>query len=214
MKLSTKTRGFTLVEMAVVLSVVGLLLGSALKSTTLIERAQAKRLQKDFDTVKTAVFLYQDQYKAIPGDDAHANSHVHAEINGNGDHRLDGVWTDAPGASSEAGNFWMHLESAGLLNGNAHQNISMTNLFGGAMGVQSGMTPPIAKLNGQLIMCSAGISGTLAVELDQRMDDGNTATGDMMAAIDVLGTNAAEPVSNILNTFDKTAQYTVCMRLN
>lgn len=213
MKLSTYYRGFTLIEMAVVLSVVGLLLGSALKSTTLIERAQAKRLQKDFDTVKTAILLYEDQYKAMPGDDAHANVHVHADINGNGDHRLDGVWTDTPNTSSETANLWIHLEKAGLLNGNSNQNVAMTNLFGGAMGIQSGAVPPILKLNGQMIMCSAGINGTLAVELDQRLDDGNTATGDMMAAVDVSGTSSAEPSSNVASSFDKSSQYTVCMRL-
>ena len=68
--------GFTLVEMAVVLVIIGLLLGGVLKGQELINSAKAKSLVNDFRATATFVYGYQDRFRALPGDDAAADTHI------------------------------------------------------------------------------------------------------------------------------------------
>ena len=62
------TRGFTLIELAIVLVVIGLLLGGILKGQELIESARARNLISQMDSIKAAFFTFQDKYRALPGD--------------------------------------------------------------------------------------------------------------------------------------------------
>jgi len=64
-----KTRGFTLVEIAIVLVIVGLLLGGILKGQEMITQARIKNVIGDFSGIAAAYHGYQDRYRAIPGDD-------------------------------------------------------------------------------------------------------------------------------------------------
>jgi len=60
--------GFTLIEIAIVLVIIGLLLGGVLKGQELINSAKVKNLANDMRAIQTAVFAFQDKYKALPGD--------------------------------------------------------------------------------------------------------------------------------------------------
>ena len=62
-------RGFTLVEIAIVLVIIGLLLGGILKGQEMITQAKAKNVIADFSGISTAYHSYQDRYRATPGDD-------------------------------------------------------------------------------------------------------------------------------------------------
>jgi prepilin-type N-terminal cleavage/methylation domain-containing protein len=62
-------KGFTLVEIAIVLVIIGLLLGGVLKGQQLIANAKLKSLVNHANGLSAAVFAYQDRYKALPGDD-------------------------------------------------------------------------------------------------------------------------------------------------
>ena len=68
--------GFTLIEIAIVLVIIGLLLGGVLKGQELINSAKVKSLATDFRNIPVFIYGYQDKYRAIPGDDAMAASHV------------------------------------------------------------------------------------------------------------------------------------------
>ena len=61
--------GFTLVEIAIVLVIIGLLLGGILKGQELINSAKVKNLANDFRVIPTYIYAYQDKYRALPGDD-------------------------------------------------------------------------------------------------------------------------------------------------
>ncbi len=80
--------GFTLVEIAIVLVIIGLLLGGVLKGQELINSAKVKNFATDFRNIPLFIYGYQDKYKGLPGDDKDAVTHVGATTidgNGNGD---------------------------------------------------------------------------------------------------------------------------------
>ena len=62
-------QGFTLVEIAIVLVIIGLLLGGILKGQEMITQAKIKNVVADFSGVSAAYYGYQDRYRAIPGDE-------------------------------------------------------------------------------------------------------------------------------------------------
>src|SRR5512146_250478 len=62
--------GFTLIEIAIVLVIIGLLLGGVLKGQELINSARVKNLATDFKNIPVYIYGYQDKFRALPGDDA------------------------------------------------------------------------------------------------------------------------------------------------
>src|SRR5258708_18208577 len=85
-KTSTE-KGFTLVEIAIVLVIIGLLLGGILKGQEMITQAKIKNVINDFNGVTVAVTSYQDRYSALPGDDGNATTRWTTQnpASGNGD---------------------------------------------------------------------------------------------------------------------------------
>ena len=72
--------GFTLIEIAIVLVIIGLLLGGVLKGQELVNSAKVKSLANDFKNIPALIYGYQDKYRALPGDDAKADTHVKGEM--------------------------------------------------------------------------------------------------------------------------------------
>jgi prepilin-type N-terminal cleavage/methylation domain-containing protein len=61
--------GFTLVEIAIVLVIIGLLLGGVLKGQELIENGRVKNAANDLNGMSAAYNSYLDRYRKLPGDD-------------------------------------------------------------------------------------------------------------------------------------------------
>jgi prepilin-type N-terminal cleavage/methylation domain-containing protein len=223
--------GFTLIEIAIVLVIIGLLLGGVLKGQELINSAKVKNLATDFRNLPVTIYGYQDKFKALPGDDACAyasatcpNPHMTAPTvspvaNGNGNGVIEGNWNDIT-IASESYNFWQHVRVAGLAPGSIDptSDYRPTNAAGGAIGIQSGTSSTSATpivdggglaIHGTYIICSAGILGKFVKQLDTTLDDGNTATGSMLAGI---ASKAGTPMTAVPNaSIDDAASYTVCM---
>lgn len=224
--------GFTLIEIAIVLVIIGLLLGGVLKGQELINSAKVKNLATDFKNIPVFIYGYQDKYRALPGDDACAyagascvNGHMPtptgtAVPNGNGNGVIDGNWSDTA-TTSEAYNFWQHVRQAGLAPGaiDPAGDYRPTNATGGPIGIQSGTSikgnsPAVDSggnpIRGSYIICSSGILGKFVKQLDIQMDDGLTDSGSMMAIKgNALGTTAI-PTSGT-GGIDDASSYTVCM---
>src|SRR5450830_105374 len=101
-----KQSGFTLIELAIVLVIIGLLLGGVLKGQELINSAKVKNMASDFKNVQVYIYGYQDKYKALPGDDSKADAHLGGActtttcIAANGTHGngvIEGNWSDKAG---------------------------------------------------------------------------------------------------------------------
>jgi len=173
--------GFTLVEIAIVLVIIGLLIGGVLKGRELITNAKIKRVESDFSGVSAAIYAYQDRYGVQPGDDPAASTRFAgtwgATDDGDGDGEIEGGW-DATTNNSESRMMWKHLRGAGLIAGpvdNTDQSYAQpTNSFGGIVGVDSNLY----SLTGQNIVFG-DIPGDIAQILEARGDDGDPTTGSI-----------------------------------
>jgi prepilin-type N-terminal cleavage/methylation domain-containing protein len=191
--------GFTLVEIAIVLVIIGLLLGGVLKGQELINSAKSKAVINDFRNTATMVAAYQDRFRALPGDDKAADKHLTATASteiGNGNGLIEGAWNSAT-PSDESSKVWAHLRRANLASGDA----SLTgdwepkNSEGGRLGVS---TTAIFGMNGRLFVCQDSISGRIAQQVDTTMDDGNPATGSVRfgATTAAAASNSSGPVAD------------------
>ncbi|QJR13282.1 prepilin-type N-terminal cleavage/methylation domain-containing protein [Usitatibacter palustris] len=216
--------GFTLVEIAIVLVIIGLLLGGILKGQELINSAKVKNLANDFRIIPTYIYAFQDKFKSLPGDDAQISAHIGTTAciaadckEGNGNGVIEGAWNAAAGLTPEAAQFWGHVRFANLAAGPtaiSDATYMPRNSVGGRLGVSSMATgqPQITGMTGTYQICSAAILGKFVKQLDIQMDDGNTATGSMRAITDIgtatTVTAAAALATTAVNDADS---YTVCM---
>ena len=206
----------TLVEIAIVLVIIGLLLGGVLKGQELINSAKVTGLSQDFTRVQTALYGYQSRYRAVPGDHTTAATAINGATNattpagviGNG--QIDGTW-DSTTLTDESVLFWQHARLAGFLSGPTVPNVTdyvPTNAVGLRMGISSTMViqTPAPAMTGTYNICSAGILGKFAKQLDTQLDDGNTATGSVRVALP-----AAPTVAIAVGTIVDSTAYNVCI---
>jgi prepilin-type N-terminal cleavage/methylation domain-containing protein len=175
--------GFTLVEIAIVLVIIGLLLGGILKGQEMITQAKIKNVVSDFSGISAAYYGYQDRYRAIPGDDPNAATRwttPTAATSGNGNGVVAGTYNNAGAAcvvTVEACSWWDHLRRAGFVAGNGPAQ--PFNAVTGLIGVQTGDGAGNTVLGGfgGLIICSAGLPDKIAIAVDTQMDDGQISSG-------------------------------------
>ena len=114
--MKARQTGFTLVEIAIVLVIIGLLLGGILKGQEMITQAKIKNVIADFSGVSAAYHGYQDRYRALPGDDLNAGTRwavAPAATPGNGNGVVAGAYNSAT-ATDESRLWWDHLRRAGV----------------------------------------------------------------------------------------------------
>lgn len=112
-KNNKRQKGFSLIESAIVLVIMGFLIGGILKGKELIESARLKRVVSQLNEYRLATSAFLDKYDALPGDFNKASTLIHQELqNGNGNGIVEGAGL---AAGSEALNFWAHLAAAGLI---------------------------------------------------------------------------------------------------
>lgn len=213
-----KQTGFTLVEIAIVLVIIGLLLGGVLKGQELVSNAQAKSIGNDLKNIQTMIYGYQDRFRALPGDDALVATHLNggtaapAGVNrGNG--QITGAW-NAAGITTEPYLFWQHVRLAGFAAGSTTVGAAdylPTNSQGGAIGVgsTSPITPPVGTPPfGTHFACTSNINGKIARIVDSNIDDGVSNTGSVRIRLTAGAAvaNAVAPAAIV-----DTTLYTVCM---
>ncbi len=192
-----KQTGFTLIEIAIVLVIVGLLLGGVLKGQELIQSARVRNLASTGDGIKAAFFGFQDRFRALPGDYSGAqavaniagmaaNAGCTGAVNGGG---------DGNGQIALAGESiiaWEHLSRAGFITGSyicagaaAAATNTPTNVYNsfvqlvndGVYGIASAGT---VRHN---LKSGSSIPSAVITELDRKIDDGLPYTGSFQFSV-------------------------------
>ena len=192
-------QGFTLIEIAIVLVIIGLLLGGVLKGQELIQNARVRNIIAQQDGIKAAFFGFQDRYRGIPGDYLATSATTNipgagaASCGGDGNSLIDHVVNGV----AESICAWYHLSHAGFISGNysgigatssaanANATNSPTNAFGGVMQLNfdndyadgttlaAGTASPVHN-----IKTGTNIPATVLAEIDRKIDDGLPTSGN------------------------------------
>ena len=218
--MKSQQKGFTLVEIAIVLVIIGLLLGGVLKGQELITQAKIKNIANDLNGMAAAIYGYQDRYKKFPGDDngAAARWLDPAATNGNGDGQIGGE-LNSNAAGVESREFWQHLRLAGFVGGDTATKDQPNNSVGGIVGVQSNAGPINTPELASLVVCSSNLPGKVANAIDAQFDDGVSARGVVRGytqANSVVANGGANPsrAASAANYIDDgVTLYTICKSL-
>lgn len=178
--------GFTLVEIAIVLVIIGLLLGGVLKGQELINTSKVKNISDQQLGLTSAFFAFQDRYRAVPGDYLAAQAIANIPVGPSGTQYAYTGNGDGATAGAETGQAWTQLTSAGFINCSVCTSVvaataatSPTNVYGGwaqiiSDAVYMDAATPVAANN---LKSGGNIPVAVIAEVDRKIDDGTPNTG-------------------------------------
>jgi prepilin-type N-terminal cleavage/methylation domain-containing protein len=209
--------GFTLIEIAIVLVIIGLLLGGVLQGQQLIENSRVRNAVNDINGTAAAAFSYVDRFDRFPGDDAGAvvgrGSSWPAAAAGNSNGLLTATLGTTFTGAGEGGFFWRNLRSAGFVAGDPSQALAAAlpqNAWGGLIGITSDAS--MLNLTGNKI-CLSQVPGAAAIALDTQLDDGLGASGRFRATLGASGANTPPTNIALAAVYSEDNIYTVCYRI-
>jgi len=220
-KIYAGEEGFTLIEIAIVMVIVGLLLGGVLKGQEMIENGRVRNAISSLDGVSAAYNSYYDRYRRIPGDDgplatliARGGNWANITLGGNNNGVIASTAGQTFTGAGENANFWQHLRAAGFINGNpADAGVAALpiNAFSGLTGITNAATI-MAGLGGALTgnkVCLGRVPGKAAAAIDVQLDDGVSNSGSVRATLGTAGTNTT-PGAAVAPPYNEASEYTVC----
>ena len=200
--------GFTLFELATAIAIICLLVSfMVMIGQKVTINTKVNRLNRDLNSIRSAIYDAQDKPSPTtrgnmlkspsritdsvgPGD----NSNLNAIIGG-----------DWRSTSGENFSLWKRIRPAGMGLNAINYAYAPLKMSGGSIGASEASNPPIAGINGDYVICTNNIAGTLAKRLDFVMDDGNTSSGTMMASNQIGGAGIAT------DDISSSAAYLICL---
>jgi|WetSurMetagenome_2_1015567.scaffolds.fasta_scaffold74344_2 prepilin-type N-terminal cleavage/methylation domain-containing protein len=159
-------KGFTLVEIAIVLVIIGLLIGGVLKGQSMIENAREKRLVNDMNGIRTAVLAFQDRFGQLPGDLTRSSGTGDPSV-GNGNGQI------ANGAVGAAENPFPDLRIAQLISGLGTDTTYPASNYGGTITINWGASNGITTN----WIIATNIPAEVCQDIDTKYDNGTFNSG-------------------------------------
>lgn len=220
---ATRSRGFTLIEMSIVLVVIGLLVGGILAGKNIIVRSRLQAVITEWNDIRSSVSAFQLQYNSLPGDllDAFdlwgAACGVDAtHCNGDGNGTID--YNAAVAAiDNEPFRVWQHLSLANMVKGTytAVQDVAGYPIIGttypatayksldgngeagwstiGGTMLSLGSVARIGNHTSQIRTYGDALSPMDAYSLDAKADDGIASTGDILGEAGMRQSGTVNP---------------------
>lgn len=217
--------GFTLIEIAIVIIIIGLILGGVLKGQELIRTARTHNVADQGSAIKASIFAFTDRFRALPGDYNKASDNipgVEQGQNGDGNGRVGYDDSKSPGKpdvanqGKEVSLVWLHLAKSGFVSGefngqplgpgetsgwNCSAETCMANAFNGRLlfiyaNEQTGISWASDMLNSNQLWSGKNLPVELLAELDRKLDDGKPSTGNFRVG-DGFMEGSAAPVGNV-----------------
>jgi prepilin-type N-terminal cleavage/methylation domain-containing protein len=213
MKHESSTRrqgGFTLVEIAIVLMIVGLLIGGILRGQELIQSARVRNIIDQKSAIQTAYIGFLDRYRMLPGDLTGTATTGQAGVVGNGAVASvaggAGTGANVPGdgviaLGRESILFFQNLTAAGFIScggcmtvtapGAPTINNSPINVYGNFLAVGNEASNTATSLiewfhpgavTRLVLSTGAGIPSQVLAEVDRKADDGLPSSGQLRFA--------------------------------
>lgn len=203
---SNRQQGFTLVELAIVLVVIGLIMGMAFKGRDLIDGAKIKNAQAQYNKVATAFNIYHEKYGSYPGDG----------------------WTAAPGTAvtggtgTKNGQLDSAIETAAALavlqNASILTNADTQSAFSKPWSISDTSATAVAHFDANTNYLTVGGIATNAMDarfvcqLDRVMDDGAPDTGIVRSSAS-KGSTATSDYDNTVDCWDRSGQISLGIRI-
>lgn len=148
--------GFTLVELAIVIVIIGFIVAGIAAGSSLIKQAQIRSIMSDFSSFQVGYNNFLGRYNAVPGDFSSGESYWPAgatgcaatgiSCNGNGNGLIEFSTTGVAGGISETRLAWRQLALAGMLSAGITQITTSNTLTDNAMILAT--RAPISKISG------------------------------------------------------------------
>ena len=202
-----KQTGFTLIEIAIVLVIIGLLLGGVLKGQELITSARVRNLISQQDGVKAAYFGFLDRFRSLPGDYSLATTNIaNTTANGNANGQIEAAAVCGAIPACQALEYivvWEHLSRAGFINGSytyaalpessasapANPYVRYIQVvYDAVYGTGAGAVRHNIKTGNQ-------IPSDILAEIDRKVDDGNPIGGVFQFSTYNGGTGGTNPTA-------------------
>lgn len=172
-----KSKGFTLIEMAIVLVVIGLILGMVFKSRELIDQAKVKKVAANYSKIVGGMNTFYDRYGFWPGDGCEVpNPDSPKDCQGERNGLIDVASCGSAGCSDEAQAFWHLLVNVtNILDSNAQTSVFGQDWLVWEKDVAGSGPASWLDLDG-------GAQGDprIVCALDQKIDDGYHDSGDVI----------------------------------
>lgn len=194
-----KPNGFTLVEAAIVLVIIGLFLGGILKAVELIANARVREFISRQDAIKVAFLGFEQRFRAMPGDYAGATINIAGTTqNGNGNGQVEDssipvesilVWEHLSRAGFLAGAYTYSATESGLTSPDNRNGVYQQIVYDGLYGAGTTAAPSPLHHN---IKSGSQVPVTIVAEVDRKIDDGSPFSGGFQFS-SFRGNGAANP---------------------
>lgn len=173
-------RGFTLIEMALVLVIAGLVLGAVLGARSVIRNAQVQDSVRAVTDLTAAAVQFRDRFGMWPGDFTNAAALIPALgcPNGNGNGRIETLAESACASES--------LIRAAFIKGTPGAAVTVRGM---GLSLRARTLAAVAGLpvNWVNVVELTNTDCDFAVRLDRALDDGNLNTGNVRTTANVCG---------------------------